>query len=337
MNIDTDEDFPEHPKTVRFCTLLGNPVGWAYIWKLWRFCKKYRPNGDLSGFAPNEIEFAVGWTSMDGRFFESAVKAGFIDHDQHGTRVHDWMDHMGAGLIRVDIDRVRKQTARARSAGDGEEVKRLEGVAANLKARLAVAGTRTSDARVAAVLRLSNGQEPNGGGSAVDFHGTADVSALLCSALPCESQTRARDPRATEPTPEPVPQPTPLPSLRSVPDPDPEGAGAGPTPYDLLQRYGIAWRDRYNLPWAPDRDASRAARDLLENQIGAMAGEDRAEALADLMPAVSRYLDDEGPSLIKNRHPFPWFVDRFNQYRAAPAAQGTRTKLKYFEPDKQPR
>lgn len=134
-----------------------------------------------------------------------------------------------------------------------------------------------------------------------------------------------------------MPQPTPLPSLRSVPDPEPEAAG-GPTTYDLLQRFGVAWRKRYSLPWAPDRDASRAARDLLENQIGVLDAEDRAEALADLMPAVNRYLDDDSPSLVKNRHPFPWFVDRHNQYRAAPAApHAATTKLKYFEPDKQPR
>jgi hypothetical protein len=126
-----------------------------------------------------------------------------------------------------------------------------------------------------------------------------------------------------------------LASLRSVPDPDPEAAG-GPTTYDLLQRFGMAWRDRYHLPWAPDRDASRAARDLLEKQIGALAGEDRAEALADLMPAAGRYLDDPTPSLAKNRHPFPWFVDRFNQYRAAPAA-AAQAKFKRFDPEAQPK
>lgn len=334
MNIDTDEDFPEHPKTVRFCQLMTNPVGWAYLWKLWRWCAKFQADGDLTAYEVAEVEASVGWTSMDGRFFAAAVRAGFIDQDDRGVRVHNWHRRQGAGLLRIEIDRVRKAVSRARSAGDVAEVTRLEAQVTTLRAQLSEAGTRTSDAGPRDVPRTSDGQTPNGAGPVMDRRRTSDVSALLCSSLPCEGQTRAPDPR--DPEPEHAPQPTPLPSLRAVPDPDPDVAG-GLTSYDLLQRFGMLWRDRYRLPWAPDREASRAARDLLENQIGALDGEDRAEALADLIPAASRYLDDDSPSLVKNRHPFPWFVDRHNQYRAAPAAQATRTKLKYFEPDNQPK
>lgn len=195
MNIDTDEDFPEHPKTVRFCALLGNPVGWAYIWKLWRFCKKYRPNGDLTGFSPNEIELAVGWAAMDGKLFNAAVKSGFIDHDKNGTRVHHWMHRMGASIIRVDIDRLRKAADRAKRAGDPVEAKRLDDTVAALRGRLSVDGTRTSDGRPSDVHHLSDGQVPNGVGPVTDFHGSSGVSALLCSALySLQGETPSRDP-----------------------------------------------------------------------------------------------------------------------------------------------
>lgn len=125
-------------------------------------------------------------------------------------------------------------------------------------------------------------------------------------------------------------------TLHPLPSPAPDAISA----YDLLQAFGSRWRDRWSLPWTPDRNATAAARDLLEEQIGRMDNaKDRAAAMGDLLPAIDRYLADKSPSLEKNRHPFPWFVDRFNQYRsgaslqpAAPAFQPT-----WFDPNNQPR
>jgi hypothetical protein len=262
MNIDTDEDFPEHPKTVRFCALLGNPVAWSYIWKLWRFCKKFRPTGDLTGLSSNEIEMAVGWTSMDGKFFAAAVNARFIDHDARGTRVHNWMRRMGASIIRMEIDRLRKAADRAKRAGDTAEAQRLEGLVATLRARLAAEGTRTSDGHPLDVQRPpvtsegqasdvrhpSVGQDVNGAGPAADVQRMSRVSDLICSDLP--DPTTARDPTEHQPV---------APST-----------GTAPPPAALLRTgYGILLliaKTRHvvfpnTLPWEtpPDKDGKTAA------------------------------------------------------------------------------
>src|SRR3954470_2822090 len=132
---------------------------------------------------------------------------------------------------------------------------------------------------------------------------------------PTEQRTEHAPPPAVLAAPRPVAPPAG--NENGITDPLPSKLSA----YDLTQRFGIAWRERYRQPWAPDREASAAARDLLENMIGRMTDpEDRAAALEDVMPALARYLADTSPSLLKNRHPFPWFVDRFNQYRVAEGA-----------------
>ncbi len=251
MNIDTDEDFPEHPKTVRFCALLQNPVGWAYLWKLWRWCKKFQPDGNLSGYEPAEIEYAVGWISMDGKFFGAAVRAGFIDEGETGRRVHNWGKHLGAGLVRMDIDRLRKASERAKKAGDMVEAKRLDGSVATLRARLALDGTRTSDGRAADVQSLSDGQVPNGAGQSLTVHATSNVSALLCSDLPCSdlpfSALPARDPTA--------------------PTPEPEATGRVPvTGYDHQVLFAAVRKKVFpeSLPWAIPGDSKGVAGTFAE-------------------------------------------------------------------------
>jgi len=314
LNIDTDENFPEHPKSLRLCGLLGNPVAWAYVWKLWRWCARYEPEGDISGYSPGEIELAVGWTTMDGRFYEAAVRAGFIDiGPDGGVRLHNWHKRQGAGLIRMEIDRTRKALSRARQEGDKDGVARLETHMAELRGKLDRLGT--SNVRPPDVRDLSDGKTQNSSGQVAEFPGTADVSALICSDLPFPGgeRPRARDPGTTE-----------------------HGSGAGPgqvlrppatadpprlTAHEVLHRWGIKWRRKYELPWAPDAAAAKHARDLLEDVIGAMPSPEREEALGELDGAMDRYLADRGgrnESLVRNRHPWKWFVERFNSYRAVP-------------------
>lgn len=151
------------------------------------------------------------------------------------------------------------------------------------------------------------------------------------SKSPSKSDLSPVQPKPINPDPDQEPEPDPereharpdlgIGGTGVLPPPLPSNPANGITAYDLTQRFGIAWRQRYNQPWAPDRETSAAARDLLENMIGRMPeADDRAAALEDVMPALARYLADTSPSLLKNRHPFPWFVDRFNQYRVAEGA-----------------
>jgi hypothetical protein len=96
-----------------------------------------------------------------------------------------------------------------------------------------------------------------------------------------------------------------------------------------VHKFGIRWRAKHLEEWAPDRDAYKAARDLLENVIGAMTDPAaRAHAIEDLPNAFDRYLADPGKDdiLTENKHLFPWFVDRYNKYRfSTPAVTATPT------------
>jgi hypothetical protein len=121
MYLQFDEDFPNHPKAVRLCTALQHPVGWAYITKLWCWAKKFQQDGNLTAYDPGEIEFAVGWTLADGKFYAAAVRAGFIDEERDGDvvvarRLHNWMKRSGADITKMEDQAARKKRWRDHQA-----------------------------------------------------------------------------------------------------------------------------------------------------------------------------------------------------------------------------
>lgn len=109
MYIEVDEGLPEHPKSNRLCALLKNPLAWAYVIKLWRWCCKYAKDGDLSKFEDTEIEYGIGWSGKSGQLLEAMKTAGFVDAER---RVHDWMNHQGRAIERMDAAAERKKTWR---------------------------------------------------------------------------------------------------------------------------------------------------------------------------------------------------------------------------------
>lgn len=113
MWLEVDEDLPEHPKSLRLCATLMNPLGWAYVIKLWRWCCKFAPTGDLSDFSAEEIEIGLGWTLDAGVLYAALKRAGFIeDTENGGVAVHDWMEHQGAAIKKMDKDAKRKRNWR---------------------------------------------------------------------------------------------------------------------------------------------------------------------------------------------------------------------------------
>jgi hypothetical protein len=127
MYLEIDEDFPTHPKSMRIGVLLGNPVAWAYVQKLWVFACKYQKDGDLSAYSPEEIEGFVGWPAADGKFYAAAVKVGFIDEREGdgGRWLHNWKTRQGRWLDKMEADRRRKADSRApvqrTSSGQGAD------------------------------------------------------------------------------------------------------------------------------------------------------------------------------------------------------------------------
>ena len=120
MYIQVDEDFPQHPKSVRLCNILGNVVAWAFMVRLWCWAAKYQHDGELGTFDPAEIEAAAGWPKTDGKFYAAAARVGFIDESGPGKpwRLHDWMSRTGADIARMkdaaERSRTRKKAWRER-------------------------------------------------------------------------------------------------------------------------------------------------------------------------------------------------------------------------------
>lgn len=117
MYIEVDEDFPSHPKSVRLCSALGNPIAWAYMIKLWAWARKYQKDGDLSAYEPAEIESAIGWIGESGRLFAAAVRAGFIDDGDGIRALHNWMVRSGGGIKRAEDEAIRKRLWRLHKTG----------------------------------------------------------------------------------------------------------------------------------------------------------------------------------------------------------------------------
>lgn len=88
-----DFSFPHHPKTVRLRHRLGHggPLAFVYL-ILW--VGQNRPDGNLTGLLPEDLEIAAGWQGPAGDFVQAALDIGFLDQDGDGTySVHDWADH----------------------------------------------------------------------------------------------------------------------------------------------------------------------------------------------------------------------------------------------------
>lgn len=123
MYLEIDEDMPSHPKSTRLCAALQNGVAWAYMIKLWSWARKYQKDGDLSAYDPAEIEFAVGWSIADGKFYAAAVKVGFIDETTDGAgnvtsrRLHNWMKRTGGAIRRMEAESAAKREWRLHAKG----------------------------------------------------------------------------------------------------------------------------------------------------------------------------------------------------------------------------
>jgi uncharacterized protein YdaU (DUF1376 family) len=139
---------------------------------------------------------------------------------------------------------------------------------------------------------------------------------------------------APHPDPDPYPDPDP--------HPDPEGGGGSsqhrtalpqPPPAVLvLERFKLAWARKYNgLTYGGGMPAARALGALDDALAGLPTGE-RKSALAAADAIVAAFLADTDPKVVKERHPFAWFVTRFDALRVevlatAPPPSERRRKI----------
>jgi hypothetical protein len=99
-----------HPKLKRAARLAGcsQPEMAGHLHFLWWWALDTQPDGDLSGYDPEDIAEAAGWDG-DAAVFVNALlgcgpgqKRGFLDPDM---RLHDWDEYGGAYRRRVEAGR----------------------------------------------------------------------------------------------------------------------------------------------------------------------------------------------------------------------------------------
>jgi len=120
--IESNQELARHPKLARLAGRLEitrrDAVGLMHL--LWWWCLDYAPEGDLSGFNPEEIAAAVDWTGDPGDLLAALQNVpgtgggrpapGFINDD---LTVHDWHDYAGKLIERRRANAERKRIARA--------------------------------------------------------------------------------------------------------------------------------------------------------------------------------------------------------------------------------
>jgi hypothetical protein len=107
-----DDTLPGHPKVRRLARTLDVPqataIGYLVIW--WTWVLRYRPDGELTGLEPEELEDGAGWEGAPGHLARALERAGLLDRTPDGRlQVHDW--HHYAGSLREAERKARQRRA----------------------------------------------------------------------------------------------------------------------------------------------------------------------------------------------------------------------------------
>lgn len=112
MNIDIrlSTGFWQHPKVFRLEKRLGLK-GIRSLQILWCWCAQNRPDGNLAGLDPDEIEFVADWRGKKGAFVEASI-GNWLDETENGYRLHEWEDYNPYQAKAASREEARKEQAR---------------------------------------------------------------------------------------------------------------------------------------------------------------------------------------------------------------------------------
>lgn len=112
--------FWQHPKTFRLERQLGlKAIRSLQI--LWCWCAQNRPDGNLAGLDPSEIEFVADWRGKKGAFIQACI-GNWLDETKEGFRLHEWADYNPYQAHAASREEARKEKAsKAAKARWGKE------------------------------------------------------------------------------------------------------------------------------------------------------------------------------------------------------------------------
>ncbi|HVP49680.1 MAG TPA: hypothetical protein VMT56_00510 [Candidatus Bathyarchaeia archaeon] len=103
--------FSRHPKTLKLCTLVGDPNAGMYVVRLMEYCAEFAPTGEI----PSEmIERAAGWHRVrsPGKLLRSMVEVGFLEPRGLHHFLHGWDERNGAHVRKAAKDNARPNASR---------------------------------------------------------------------------------------------------------------------------------------------------------------------------------------------------------------------------------
>jgi hypothetical protein len=90
-----------------------------------------------------------------------------------------------------------------------------------------------------------------------------------------------------------------------------------------LARFGVAWTARYHLTHGGGLSTSKACG-AFSDVLASLPASERLDAQARAGALLQAFFDD--PSADKAKHPFAWFVERFDTLRARPQKRENRSE-----------
>lgn len=125
MYLEIDEGFSEHPKTLKLCSIMADPLAGFYLFNLWKWACRSCQDGNLRGLGVYEIEEAARYHRHDGKLCSAMADSGFLDRDEDGnlTRIHNWMKRTGLAIKKMSdkAEENRKRRADAKAKHDAEK------------------------------------------------------------------------------------------------------------------------------------------------------------------------------------------------------------------------
>ncbi len=104
--IESHQELRNHPKVFALAAMLnGDPahiVGHLHC--LWWWCMDYAVDGNVTKYSPTQIAYAAGWKADPEAFHEALMQCGWIDRENGGRWIHDWLDFCGE-IVKKRIER----------------------------------------------------------------------------------------------------------------------------------------------------------------------------------------------------------------------------------------
>lgn len=89
----------------------------GHLHLLWWFTanatSESQQEGDLSRFTASTLERRMRWSGTPGALVDALVASGWLDEAGGAVSVHDWADHSGAGVLRMNRNAARMRSSRA--------------------------------------------------------------------------------------------------------------------------------------------------------------------------------------------------------------------------------